>query len=69
MLLIGNQVVRASFRESTGGTPCLSDPLGVPQIAAQPIFSPEENGFDGREAAVECAGNLGVTHALVVAEQ
>ncbi len=41
----------------------------MPQIAAQLVFGPEDNGFDGGEAAVECAGNLGVTHAPVVAEQ
>jgi hypothetical protein len=38
------------------------------QIAAQPIFGPEDSGLDGRKAAVECTSNLGVTHALVVAE-
>jgi hypothetical protein len=40
----------------------------LPPIAAQPVFSPEDNGFDRREAAVECAGNLGITHLLVIAE-
>jgi hypothetical protein len=38
--------------------------------APQPNFGPEDGGLDGRKAAVECtACNLGVTHALVVAEQ
>ena len=40
----------------------------LPPIAAQPIFCPEDNGFDRREAAVERAGDLGVTHPPVVAE-
>jgi hypothetical protein len=40
----------------------------VPPIAAQPVFCPEYNGLDRREAAVERAGDLGVTHPLVVAE-
>lgn len=40
----------------------------VPQIAAQAVFGPEDNGPDRREAAVEFAGNLRVAHALVIAE-
>ena len=60
-------MIGVNFQSGTVSS-CTFRGTDVPPIAAQAVFCPEDNGFDRREAAVERAGDLGVTHPLVVAE-